>query len=84
MPPTVSLFSSGLGEIDLAEVAGARGGELAVRIAAHLQQVEGGGAVEQAGIHMGQPEMRGEGAGDRALAAGGGSVDGDDHAGMNA
>jgi hypothetical protein len=28
---------------------------------------------------MGQAEMRGERAGDRALAARGGSVDGDDH-----
>ena len=37
-------------------------------------------AVEQAGVEMRQAIMAGQRAGDGALAAGGGAVDGDDHA----
>src|SRR4029077_11974055 len=69
----------GIGEVDLAEIGHPRRRELALGIAAHLQQILGGGAVEQAGIHMGQAEMRGERPGDRALAACRGAIDGDDH-----
>ena len=69
----------GIGEIDLAEVAGAHGRELALRVAAPAQQVKGDRAVEQAGVEMREVEAAGEGAGDGALAARRRSVDGDDH-----
>ena len=55
----------GVGEVDLGKIGRARGGEFALGIAAELEQVEGGGAVEQAGVHMGQAEMLSERAGDR-------------------
>ena len=60
----------------------ARGERIAgvVRIAAVEEHLPPDRAVEQPGVEVRQPEMRGERLGDGALARGGGAVDGDDHA----
>src|SRR5687767_15936589 len=68
----------GVGEVDLGDVAGARRGELAFRVAALTQQVERRRAVEQSGVEVRQLEMAGERLGDRPLAARRGPIDGDE------
>ena len=78
MEPTISDRRFGIVKRDGGEVACAGGFELIGRVAAKAEQVEGGGAVQKAGIHVRQAEMAGEGLGDRSLAAGGGPVDGND------
>ena len=50
------------------------------RVGAGVQHAAADGAVEQAGIEIGQAERGGEAAGERALAGGGRAVDGDDAA----
>src|SRR5690606_33648159 len=45
--------------------------------AAVLERLHADGAVEQAGVEMGEAEVRGEGAADGTLAGGGWAVDGD-------
>jgi hypothetical protein len=68
-----------IGRVDLGDaLAGAHGLKLAAGVAAETKHAERDRAVEHAGIHVRQAEMAGERAGDGALAAGRGAIDGDD------
>ena len=51
-----------------------------VELVARIEQSLRDRPVDQAGVEMAQPVMRGELLGEGALAGGGGAVDGDDHA----
>ena len=74
------LAQRGIVEQAFVEVAGGDSVGLDRRVQLHPLHGQRDRAVKQAGVEMRQAVMAGERLGDRALAARGGSVDGDDHA----
>ena len=69
----------GIGEHGIVERRGLQRRHHVVGVAAGARDAQPDGAIEQARIEVRQPVMRGKRAGDRALAARGGAVHGDDH-----
>ena len=78
-PPDCLAAQFRVGQQTVGEVRRSKSIRLAVGVASCELHLPPDRAVEQAGIEMRQAEMRGYGLGKSALAAGGGSVDGDDH-----